>query len=196
MPENTMKKAYRINVKNLVYALLTNDTTSGVSYGQVKKFSEAMQVQVTPEVAAGHLFGDGVKQSEISKLVGMTIVIDVTKVPINVRADINGNKYENGILTEHKDDTPPWIAFGYEVEQDEKDVSEYIWLLKGRAQPYASTVQQATENVNYSTDSVTIKFVPREFDGELRKTADSADSTVTAEMTETWFDSVPGEIEG
>lgn len=191
-----IKKAYRINVKKPVYAILISDTKTSVAYEAVEKFSEAMQIQVTPEVASGQLYGDGVKQSEISKLVGITLVIDATKVPINVRAKINGNKYENGVLTEHIDDKPPWIAFGYEVEQDEKNTSEYIWLLKGRAQPYASTVQQATENVNYSTDSVTINFVPREFDGEFRKTADSADSTFTEEMADKWFDNVPGEIEG
>lgn len=191
---NTIKKAYRINVENLVFAILEQDKVDLVQYGAVKKMSEAMQIQLTPSVATGELYGDGVKQSSIAKLTGIVGVFDVTKIPINVRAEILGNKYENGVLIESKDDIPPYIAVGYKVPQDMPGVAEYIWLLKGRAQPYGSTIQQTTENINYSTDTITIDFVTREFDGAIKHSADSADSTFTKEMADTWFDNVPGQI--
>lgn len=187
-----VKKAYRINVENLVYAVLKTDDTTGLSYGPIKKFSEAMQVQLTPTVASGTLYGDGVKQSTITKLTGITGVFDVTKIPIDVKADISGSKYENGVLIEKASDTAPYIALGYKIPQDEAGVAEYIWLLKGRAQPYANTVQQATDSINYSTDSITIDFVTRENDGAIKHSADSADSTFTDVMAKAWFTKVPG----
>lgn len=186
-----IKKANRINIKNVVYAVVTDDSTTETTYGPIKPVAPAMQVQLTPTVATGDLYGDGVKQETMSKLTGIQLVLDVNKVPIDVRAEINGNTYENGVLVEKATDQAPYIAVGYMVEQT-NNTAEYIWLLKGKAQPYGSTVQQATENINYSTDSITIDFVARDSDGEFRRFADSADETFTSEMAAAWFDEVGG----
>lgn len=187
-----IKKAYRINVKNLVYAVMTADTTEATSYDEIKKLSEAMQVQLTPVLATGNLFGDGVKQSTISKITGITGVFDATKINAVDRAVICGHTYENGVLTMGKNDKAPYIAVGYEVEQDVQGTSEYVWLLKGKAQPYASTVQQSTDAINYSTDSLTVEFVSRESDGDFMKMGDSADDEFTSEMAAAWFAEVGG----
>ncbi len=189
----TVKKANRINVKNLVYAVLTSDDHTATTYGDIKPISPAMQIQLTPTVSSGTLYGDGVKQEEISKLTGMTLVMDVNKVPIDARAEINGNTYENGVLVEKATDQAPYIAIGYIVEQTE-NTAEYIWLLKGKAQPYASTVQQSTENINYSTDSITVNFIPRDSDGEIRRFGDSADNEFTTAMAAGWFTEVGGSV--
>lgn len=186
-----VKKTARINVKNMVYAILTKDDTQSVEYGEVKPFAKAMQIQVTPSVSSGTLYGDGMKQEVIGKLTGLTVVADINKLNIDVRTEILGITYENGVATDKAGDEAKEIALGYMVEQT-GNTAEYIWLLKGRPQPYASTVQQQTDNINFSTDSVTIEFVPREHDEEIRKFADSADPAFTKEMQDTWFKTVPG----
>ena len=186
-----VKKSARINVKNMVYALITKDDTQSVEYGAIKPFAKAMQIQCTPSVATGTLYGDGIKQDVIGMLTGLTVVADINKIPINVRTEILGVTYEDGVAIEKAGDEPKEIALGYQVEQT-GDTDEYIWLLKGRPQPYGSTVQQQTENINFSTDSVTIEFVPREHDEEIRRFADSADSTFTKEKQDNWFKTVPG----
>lgn len=186
-----IKKSNRINVKNLVYAVLEKDDAQSVEYGQIKPFGKIMQIQITPGLATGTLMGEGVKQEVISKLTGLTVVVDINKLPIDVRVEILGNTYEDGIATEKAGDEPREIALGFMVEQTGK-TAEYIWLLKGRPQPYGSTVGQQEESIKFSTDSVTIEFVPREHDGELRKFADSADSDFTKEKQDAWFKTVPG----
>lgn len=195
------KKAYKINVENLVYAPVISDGPEGTEYGDIKKLSEAMQIQLTPNVATGQLYGDGVVQSSTSKLTSITAVVDVTKVPIDVKADILGHKYENGKLVTSGKDLPPYVAVGYRVPQDVDGIAELVWLLKGKAQPFATTVTQATDNINYSTDSLTIDFIQRESDGALKVEADMANSEFVEGTEKTWFDSVPtglvsnGEIE-
>lgn len=188
-----VKKTARINVKNMVYAVLEKDDTQTVEYGPVKPFAKAMQIQVTPSVSSGTLYGDGIKQEVIGKLTGLTVVADINKLPIDVRTEILGITYENGVATDKAGDEAKEIALGYMVEQT-GNTAEYIWLLKGRPQPYASTVQQQTDNINFSTDSVTIEFVPREHDEEIRKFADSADPAFTKEMQDNWFKTVPGTV--
>lgn len=184
-------KANRINVKNLVYAVITEDTKTAFTTGEIKSFAKAMQVQITPTVATGTLYGDGAKQEDLAKLTGVTLQVDVNKVPIEVKADVLGNTYENGVLVENKSDQAKNIAFGFEVEQTENK-REMMWLYKGKAQPFSNTVQQTTDNINFSTDTLTINFVPRELDGAIRAIGDTANADFTEVMAEAFLTKVPG----
>lgn len=186
MAGNTSKKSNRINVKNLVMALLLTDTAEGTTYGVVESISPAMQVQLTPSLASGVLHGDGVQQENIARLNGIAMVLDVNKVKIETRAKMLGHTYENGVLIEKAGDEAPYIAVGYLVEGTNK-CNEYVWLLKGRAQPFNSTVQQSTDNINFSTDSININFIPRDYDAALRYFADSANADLTEEQIRKWF---------
>lgn len=190
MAGNVSKKSNRINVKNLVMALLLTDTAEGATYGNVESISPAMQVQLTPSLSSGTLHGDGVQQENIAKLNGIAMVMDVNKVKIETRAKMLGHTYENGVLIEKAGDEAPYIAVGYLVEGTNK-CNEYVWLLKGRAQPFNSTVQQSTDNINFSTDSININFIPRDCDGALRYFADSANADLTEEQIGKWFSSGP-----
>lgn len=190
MAGKTSKKANRINVKNVVYAMLESDESGGTTYGEVKTISPAMQVQLTPTLASGVLYGNGVQQENIAKITGISLVLDVNKIPIENRAEMMGNKYANGVLEEGAEDEAPYLAIGYEVEET-NGCKELIWLLKGRAQPYNSNVQQSTDNINFSTDSLTINFTPRDSDGKLKFFADTANEEFTAQQAEKWFKTGP-----
>lgn len=190
MAGKTSKKANRINVKNVVYAMLESDESSGTTYGEVKTISPAMQVQLTPTLASGVLYGNGVQQENIAKITGISLVLDVNKIPIEIRAEMMGNKYANGVLEEGAGDEAPYLAVGYEVEET-NGCKELIWLLKGRAQPYNSNVQQSTDSINFSTDSLTVNFTPRDSDGKLKFFADTANGEFTAQQAEKWFQTGP-----
>lgn len=94
------KKANRINIQNAVYCKLLTDESGSTTYDEPKSLSPAMQVQLTATLASGILHGDGVQQENIAKITGISMVLDVNKIPIEDRAIILGNKYENGILEE------------------------------------------------------------------------------------------------
>ena len=187
---NKSKKSNRINVKNLVYAKLTSDASGGTEYGEVQPISPAMQVQLTPSLSSGTLFGDGVQQENLAKINGIAMAMDVNKIPIEVQADMLGHKYENGIMVVAAGDEAPYIAVGYIVDGT-NGCKELIWLLKGRAQPFNSSVQQTTENINFSTDSININFIPRDFDGALKYFADTANADLTEAQVKKWFATGP-----
>ena len=48
-------------------------------------------------------------------------------------------------------------------------------------------MQQSTENFNFSTDSITVNFIPRDSDKELRFFADSANGDLTQSQIDAWF---------
>ena len=76
----------------MVYALLTSDTAAGTEYGEVKPLGKAMQVQLTPSLASGVLYGEGAQSENIAKLNGIAAVLDVNKIAIEDRAEILGHK--------------------------------------------------------------------------------------------------------
>lgn len=188
--KNTSKKSVRINVKKPVYCLLLSDTAEGTAYGDVKSLGAAMQVQLTPAIASGSLYGNGVQSENISKLTGIALALDVNKLNIEAKAEIMGNEYKDGVIIDKSGDEAPYIAVGYIVEGT-NDADEYVWLLKGRATPMNESVQQQTNSINFSTDSVTINFIPRDYDKWIRFYGDTANSSFTKEQAEKWFEKGP-----
>lgn len=187
---HTSAQAYRINITNPVYCLLLTDTAEGTTYGEVKKFGEAMEMQVTPSVASGQLYGNGAIVDSSSRLTGLTAQFQATKLPIETIAEIYGQTVTDGVLQEKAGATAKYIAVGYEVEQT-NGKSEYVWLLKGRPQPLNSQVQQSETGINYSTDTITIDFVKRLSDDLLRFYADASNEDFTTEQAEAWFEVGP-----
>lgn len=192
MPESV--KSVRYNVSRLVFAIIVQDTAAGFIYQPVKKLGEPMQVQLTYTLATGSVYGRGVKQFTITKITGATLQLDINKILIEIRAELYGNKYENGILSVNEGDQAKTIAIGYELENvsDNGNKKEMEWLLKGKPQPFGKTTQQVTDSINISTDTMTIDFVPREFDGDIHKIADTANPEFTETAAETFLSTVPG----
>ena len=184
------KKSNRINVARLVYCLVLTDAAEGTTYGPVKPFGKAMQIQLTPQVATGTLYGDGNKEEDVGMLKGIAVAVDTNKVFAETRAEIMGNTIVDGIVIEKAGDQPPDIAVGYEVDQL-GGTKEQVWLLKGKAQPGNQTIQQSTDNVNFSTDSTTINFIPRESDSQIRFFGDTANTDYTAAQATAFFASGP-----
>lgn len=190
---NTSKRSYKINIKKPVYCILTSDTSEGTTYGDVKSLGEAQQAQVTAVSSTGQLYGDGAIVDSSSKITGLTVVLSTTKIPVEAIADIYNYTVTNGVVQIQAGQQANYIAVGYEVEQTTGD-SEYIWLLKGRPQPLNSDVQQSEQNVNYSTDQMTIDFVKRIYDDMLEYYADAANADFTASQAAAWFTQGPSSI--
>lgn len=190
---NTSSRAYKINIKNPVYCLVLTDESTGTTYGPVKSLGEAQQAQVTASSATGSLYGNGTKVDSSAKLTGLTLALDSTKVPVEAKADIFDYTVTNGVVQVKAGAQPKYIAVGYEVEQT-SGKSEYIWLLKGRPQPMNENTAQSEDNINYSTDQLTVEFVERVSDGMLEFFADAANEDFTAAQAAKWFNEGPASI--
>lgn len=190
----TITKAYRMNIKKPVYALLSTDNGVGCTYGDVKSFGEERQIQITPKVASGDLYGDGTLMSSDMKITGYDITTEINKMQQDVRADIFGHKFTaNGEMVISDNDIANKFAFGYEVEQSNGQ-REVVWLLKCSAQPFSHTVAQAEGNIKYSSDSIKITTLKREFDGFFQVIGDTCNATFTNAKADAFFDTVPTAI--
>lgn len=193
MSNNVSEQAYRINVTNPKYCIVTADEKTGTTYGPVQDFGEAMEIQLTSIMSTGELYGNGVKVDGSSKLVGITASMQNTKVPVEVQADIYGYTVTNGVVQVKAGVQAKYIALGYEVEQS-NGKSELVWLLKGRPRPMNSDVKQSEGNVTYSTDTIEIDFVKRVSDGMLKYFADGANADFTSAQADKWFLNGPATV--
>jgi phi13 family phage major tail protein len=186
-------KANRFNVKRIVYSIISKDDKTAYNYGPIKALGEPMTVQWAPTLATGELYGGGVKTEDVAKLTGGALQVDVNKVYVEARAEILGNQYENGVLTENKNDQAKEIAVGYELEET-GDNSEVVWLYKCKARPFGQNAQQTTNNMTFSTDTITFGAMPREFDGDIRAFGDTANSSFSKASAAAFLNTIPGGI--
>ncbi len=188
------KKTVRFNVSRIVFAVVKEDTKSTFTHTEIEDLADPMQVQLTYTLASGVVYGAGVKKFSKTKITGITLQLDLNKVAIEKRAKIFGHKIENGVLKVNKEDQARKIAIGYELEaaSDGADTRELEWLYKGDPQPFGKSTQQTTDNFNFSTDTMTINFVPRELDGDFKSEGDTAYPDFTEAAADAFLDTIPG----
>lgn len=178
-------------LKDIHFALLETDDKSGVSYGAIEEILGAINAKINPNVNTQELYADDQLWESISALGKIEVEIETADLPLKTRAKVLGNKYENGVLIESKDDVPPYLALGFKSLR-KGGKYRYVWLLKGVAQPMGEDFTTKKDNVEHKTPVIKFTFMPRTFDGEWKRTAD--EDAVEFTSATTWFDKVPGEV--
>lgn len=179
----------RFNVKNIHYVKNTLGEGGQVTRDTPKKIAGAMKVSVNPTIANGKLYGDGAVSDEITKLTGAGISLEMNKIPTEVINELFGKIKDpaTGITKDNTDDEPIEFSLGWEVELTGGG-SEFVWFTKCKAQPIQNEVQQGTDNINFSTDTLNITAMPDE-NGDVRLFGETIDTSFKCETT--WFKTVP-----
>lgn len=155
------------------YCKLTEDTDTVLTYDTlIKKLVGARNVKISPKVNTGELYGDDQLLETASAVGAIEVEIDVADLTLEERADLLGYTYENGVLTETKDFNPPFIAFGFEAPKSNGG-TRMKWLTKGKAEPLEEESKTQEDKVEFQTQKVKLKFMPRVNDGKPAYTADT-----------------------
>lgn len=177
-------------LKDIHFALLKKDNKTEVSYDVVEEIAGAINAKINPNVNTQELYADDQLWESISALGKIEVEIETVDLSLDTRAKILGNKYENGVLIETKDDVAPYLALGFKSLR-KGGKYRYVWLLKGVAQPMGEDFATKKDNVEHKTPVIKFIFMPRTFDGEWKRTADEGEIEFTG--ADTWFNGVPGE---
>lgn len=177
-------------LKDIHFALLETDDKTEVNYNVVEEIVGAINAKINPNVNTQELYADDQLWEAISTLGKIEVEIETADLTLETRAKILGNKYEEGVLVETKDDTPPYLALGFKSLR-KGGKYRYVWLLKGIAQPMGEDFTTKKDNVEHKTPVIKFTFMPRTFDGEWKRTADEGTEEFTG--ADTWFIRVPGD---
>lgn len=180
----------RIGLRNIHYAVLTEDTTEALAYSAIKEIPGAITANVTPNVNTQELYADDQLWESDSALGAVDVALEIADLPLEIRAELTGATLNlDGVLVEKADDAPPYIALGF-ASLKSTGKYQYVWLLKGRARPFSDEYETRKENVEHKTPTLDFHFMPRRKDAEWRHMADEDQNDFTDAAT--WFDAVPG----
>ena len=119
-------------VANAVYAPVTADTTSGITYGAVKEFTGVSEIGRATESSSEAHYYDNMPVIVIDSVGSDEISINSSGIPLDILADICGYHWDTtkGMMVEQEGGTG-YFAFGYKTSKtDGTDI--YVWRLKGK----------------------------------------------------------------
>lgn len=193
MSETQVQKlSVKDGLKNIYYARLTKDNSTGVTYDTPVKLGHARKATITKETETVTVYGDNAAVATKTRLKSLGLSIETTDIPIKDQAILLGHGYDSvtGVLTASGDDSAPYVAVLFEATKMTGG-SVFYKLCKGK---FAETNEEmATQEENMSPSSPTLegKFIVRDYDNVFYTKADSAESISTA-VTNTWYNNVEG----
>lgn len=178
----------KINVKNVHLAKVI-DTEGVITFGAPEHIIGAMQIGRNPQISSGQLYGDGKVTHETSKKVKYELSVELNKLPTTWRRYMEGVTAVDGVESGKSSDQPQPFAIGWEVEKTGSE-KELIWFLYCLANPVQENIRQSEDNVNYSTDTLTISALENDNLDRFYTLIDSEDEAITPKMITDFFKKV------
>lgn len=175
-----------ISIRNLHLYPLTQDDASGLVYGDSIKVPGLVKVDITPSMASGTYYADGIAYEQIQKFSGAEIVVQASTMDLETQATICGHTYnrENKTIICKADDVPP--AFGMKYERVKADgTSRFIAINKVTFSLQAENGQTASDSIEFQdTGDLSAQAVPTIHNGEWKSMYEGVEnaSTFFAEM--------------
>ena len=180
---------YKINVEDIHLAEVTETEEGSIVFGTPEHVPGAMEVGRNPQISSGMLYGDGKVAHSTSRKNSYQITVNQNKLPSRWRRYMEGATVNGGVESGTSKDEPKPFAIGWAVEKTGGE-KELIWFLYCKAEPIQETTRQSEDNINYSTDSITITALEHDSLGRFYTFIDSEDEDITAEMVENFFKQV------
>ena len=179
-----------VGLKNLYYAALSSDTSSGATYGTPVKIAGAVSVDINPSVNFATLYGDDAPFAADSSMSEITVTIESCDLTLEDQAALLGHTVNSTTkqMEAKASDTAPYVALLFEAKKHNGN-TRYVKLLKGKFAPTQETMQTKGESVTYTTPRLEGRFVAREYDGAWKRVADS-DNTESATLIAGWYSAV------
>ena len=179
----------RVDVKNLYYALLTQDNQTGVSSGAPIKLAGFISLDVKPASSSGVLYADGGPTDTDTVLGDIAVDIDNKDISVDHQAVLLGHSMANGGMKSNIGDKAPYVAIMFEGRKADGN-KKFVKLYKGKFAEPSDSYGTKKDSVNFQTDKISGKFVGRQYDGEWKFTAEEDSIDYVPSVGAAWYTSV------
>ncbi|MBD1373714.1 phage tail protein [Hazenella sp. IB182357] len=177
----------QVGLKDLYYALLTKDDSTGVTYDTPQKLAPAVSATVTPNVESATDYADDGAFETTNSLAAVDVSIETNQLPLDKQAALAGHTVENGMLIKKSTDISPYVALGFRsLKADGSEL--YVWLYKGKFNPIETSLQTKGESVEFQHPTISGTFVKREHDDAWSISGDTSDTEF--KLKNDWFTKV------
>lgn len=177
----------KFGLKNVHMAPIMSVTDTKYTYGDIIKVPGAVSISLEPQGDSSDFFADNIKYFSEYANNGYEGDFELAMITDEIREKIFGeHKDKNGGFFENVNDKFTSFALGFEIDGDEK--GRRFWYYNcscSRSKNEAKTTESSKEP---STDSMTIKAMARETDGNVRHFL--TENEANKEAFKTYFDSV------
>lgn len=118
-------------VEGLVYAEVTKDDKTGITFGEVKDLAGVAEISKSSDSASEAHFYDNIPAVVITSTGADTVTISASAIPLDVLADITGQTYDSTTGTYIEEERQQkYFAIGYQTKNTDGE-KVYVWRLKG-----------------------------------------------------------------
>jgi len=179
-----------IGLRNIHYALLTEDSDSALTYGTPQPLAGAISATISPTSNQENLYADDGVFDTQTALGDISLEMELATLPLKTQAVLLGHTYASGVMVQKDTDVPPYVAIGF-MARTTKGNYRFAWLLKGKFALKEDDYATMEDAPKWNNPKLSGTFVKRVYDGEWQRVAGSGDEDFTG--AETWFDKVPGD---
>lgn len=167
-----------ISIRNLHLYPLTQDTAEGLEYGDAIKVPGLVKLSVSPSMAEGTYYADGIAFETIKKLGEISLTLQAAAMDLKTQATICGHEYdeEAGVLKCNANDVPP--AFGLKYERVKSNgSSRFIAINKVVFKLQNDEGSTATDSIEFQdTGDLEATATPTIFNNEWRSMIEANDN--------------------
>lgn len=181
---------YKINVEGVWFAPVLSSSLNSIEFGKVEQIAEVSEINISPKLAEGNYYGNGVKINATSRKTSYEIAIDLTTIPQKYKSYIEGTTISgSGIEISTSKDEPRAFALGFMIEKT-GNKRQCVWFLFCKAKPFEEGVKQSEDSIVYSNDKLVVTAMEHEYLGKFYTKIDEENENITVEKVEAFFTTV------
>ncbi|MGY0692986.1 major tail protein [Virgibacillus sp. FSP13] len=152
-----------VGVDKLYYAILQDDTETGVTYNEKVRLPFLQNINIETEQEIAKAFGDN-KVAEMAVSTGVsTVEFQFHSLPLEDRVALLGLEDEDGLILQKSQVNPPYVAIV--LEKTKADGSaELVGLTKGMFTLPPTEAQTQEDSLEFGSDTISGEFSSRIFD--------------------------------
>jgi phi13 family phage major tail protein len=176
----------QIGLKNLVYAINTQDDSLGIAYNAPAAMAEALNAKIAPKINPQILWADDGISEVMNALGQIDVELEVKDLSLTVQAALLGHTLINGVITKKSTDIAPYVALGFKsVKANGK--YRYIWLLKGIFETQEIDNETKNDKPKFQTPKIKGTFMKRTYDDAWMR---QGDEDLLSSVGTSWFTAV------
>lgn len=182
-----MGNKVEFGLKNVHYAVATEDAEGVITYGTPKRIRGAVELSVEPRGDMTEFYADDVLYYSSSNNNGYDGTLTIARIPQEFAVDVLGDELDevSGVITERSDAKQRKFALMFEFDGDEKATRQVLYHCSASRPSVTSSTK--TETTEPNTNELTFIASPRPSDYKVKtKTAD----TVVDEVYNAWYEQV------
>lgn len=182
--------ARQIGLRDVYFAKITKDDTTGVTYATPVKIARAINAKISPKTATEKFYSDDSVEEVITNFDSIEIEVEVNQLTLASRALLQGITVgANGDLVETVNDIAPEGALLFRSKKS-NGAYRYVVLYKGKFELVEDEYTTTTDSVDSKTPSLKGNFYARTNDGVWRYTIDSDEPNASQTKISAWFTTV------